>query len=49
MHFISQKVIKGQAIVDFLAEHLVLECSKHYEDILDEMVEAKVILKESVW
>ncbi|XP_020270775.1 uncharacterized protein LOC109845958 [Asparagus officinalis] len=35
-----QKAIKGQAMVDFLADHPVSESSKLYEDLADEVAEA---------
>ena len=40
MQFMPQKAIKGQALADFLADHPVLESSKLYEDIPDEIPEA---------
>jgi len=40
MTFVSQKAIKGQSLADFLAAHPVLESSKLYEDIPDEVIEA---------
>ena len=39
MIFIPQKVIKGQALAEFLAAHPVPEYSKLYEDIPDEVFE----------
>ncbi|XP_020266133.1 uncharacterized protein LOC109841585 [Asparagus officinalis] len=40
MQFIPQKAVKGQALADFLADHLVSESSKFYEDLPDEVAEA---------
>jgi len=37
MLFGLQKAIKGQALVNFLAAHLVLESSKLHKDIPDEI------------
>ena len=39
MQFLSQKAVKGQAVVDFLAEHLDPRATKLYEDLLDEIAE----------
>jgi len=47
-----QKAIKGQAVVDFLADHLVSETSKLYDDLSDKIVEVNVInasSEEQVW
>ena len=39
MHFLPQKVMKGQAVADFLAEHPDLRVTKLYEDLTDEVAE----------
>jgi len=47
-----QKAIKGQALADFLAYHLVLGTSKLNDDLSDEIAEVNVInasLEEQVW
>ena len=47
-----QKAIKGQAVADFLADHLVSETSKFYDDLLDEIAEVNLIsasFEEQVW
>jgi len=49
MLFVPQKAIKGQALADFLAAHLVLESSKLYEDIPDEIFESNMISEDEVW
>ena len=52
MQFVPQKAIKGQAMVDFLADHLVLETSKLYDDLSDEIAEVSLInasLEVQVW
>jgi len=38
-----QKAIKGQAVTDFLADHLVLETSKLCDDLPDEIAEVNLI------
>ncbi|XP_020242962.1 uncharacterized protein LOC109821183 [Asparagus officinalis] len=43
------KVVNGQAIVDFLAEHLIPESSKLYEDILDKVFESNAISDHQIW
>jgi len=43
MQFMSQKAIKGQAVVDFLADHRVPETSKLYDDLPDEITEVNLI------
>ena len=45
MQFLSQKALKGQAVADFLDEHLDLRMTKHYEDLPDEV--AKVCLTQT--
>ena len=37
------KGVKGQALADFLAAHLILEGSKRREDISDEICESNMI------
>jgi len=49
MTFIPQKMVKGQALTDFLVAHPVPELSKLHEDILDEVIEANVTLGDDVW
>ena len=51
MQFISQKVVKGQVVTDFLADHLVPASSKLYDDLPDEIAEVHMThasLKEQV-
>ena len=43
MQFMPQKVIKGQAVVDFLADHPVLRTSKLYNNLPTEIAEVNVI------
>ena len=43
MQFMPQKAIKGQAIADFLADHLVSKTSKLYDDLSEEIAEVNVI------
>ena len=48
----QQKVIKGQAVVDFLADHSVPGTSKLYDNLSDEIAEVNVInasSEEQVW
>ena len=52
MQFMPQKAIKGQAVVDFLADHPVSETSKLYDDLSDKIVEVNMInasSEEQVW
>jgi len=49
MIFIPQKAIKGQALAEFLAAHLVPENSKLHEDISDEVFESNVTSEDEVW
>jgi len=52
LQFMPQKIIKGQAVADLLADHPVLETSKLYDNHLDEIAEVIVInasLEEQVW
>jgi len=39
MQFLSQKIVKGQAVTDFLAEHPDPRATKFYEDLPDEITE----------
>ena len=39
MQFLPQKAVKGQAMVDFLAEHPDPRATKLYEDLSDEVAE----------
>ena len=39
MHFLPQKAVKGQEVVDFLAEHPNLRVTELYEDLPDEVAE----------
>jgi len=48
MIFMPQKAIKGQALADFLAAHLVLETSKLHEGIPDEVVKANMTSEDEV-
>ena len=43
MQFMPQKTIKGQAVVDFLADHPVSGTSKLYDDLPNEIAEVNVI------
>jgi len=45
MQFLPQKVMKGQAMADFLAEHPDPRMTKLYEDLSDEV--AKVCLTQT--
>jgi len=49
MTFVSQKAIKGQALVDFLVAHSISETSKLYEDITHEVIEANMTSSDDVW
>jgi len=52
MQFLPQKVVKGQAVVDFLAEHPDPRTTKLYEDLLDEITEVcltQTSFKGQVW
>ena len=39
MNFLSQKIVKGQAVADFLAEHSDPRATELYEDLPDEIAE----------
>jgi len=39
MQFLPQKVVKGQEVADFSAEHLDQRVTKLYEDLPDEVAE----------
>ena len=43
IQFMPQKVIKGQVMADFLADHPVPKSSKLYDDLLDEVIEVNII------
>lgn len=49
MKFVPQKVVKGQAIVDFLVDHPVPENSKLYEAIFDEAMIMNITSQHEVW
>jgi len=49
MTFVPQKVIKGQALADFLAAHLIPKTLKLHTDIPDEVIEANMISEDDVW
>ena len=49
MTFVPHKVVKGQALVDFLADHPVPEISKLNEDILDKIIEANMTSSDDIW
>jgi len=40
MRFLPQKAVKGQAVADFLAEHLDARVTELYEDLPYEVAEA---------
>lgn len=48
MKFIPQKATKGQDIADFLADHPILESSKLYGAIPDEIIESNTASNDSV-
>ena len=49
MRFVPQKVVKGQALANFLAAHPVSENSKLHEDILDGIFKSNMISEDEVW
>jgi len=52
MQFMSQKDVKGQAMIDFLADHLVSGSSKLYDDLSDEIPKVcmtQISFEEQVW
>ena len=52
MQFLPQKAVKGQTVVDFLAEHPDPRMTKLYEDLPDEVAEAcmtQMAFEEQVW
>ena len=49
MTFVPKKVVRWQALADFLAAHPVLEASKLYTDILDEVIETNMTSEDDVW
>ena len=48
MIFVLQKAIKCQALVDFLVAYSVPETLKLHEDILDEVIEANNLRRQSM-
>ena len=49
MLFVPQKVIKGQALENFLAAYPAPESSKLHEDIPDEIFESNMTSEDEVW
>ena len=49
MTFVSQKVVKDQALADFLTAHPVSKTLKLHEDILNEVIETNMISGDDVW
>ena len=52
MQFLPQKVVKRQAVTDFLAEHPDPTATKFYEDLPDEVVEVcltQTSFERQVW
>ncbi|XP_020250170.1 uncharacterized protein LOC109827577 [Asparagus officinalis] len=51
MQFITQKAVKGQTVVDFLADHPISKLSKLYEDLPDEVTPKACTAQEviQVW
>jgi len=52
MQFLPQKAVKGQAVVDFLAEHPDLRATKLYENLPDEVAEVfltQISFEGQVW
>src|SRR4051812_17146870 len=52
MHFLPQKAIKGQAIIDFMVENPAFGPEKIYEDITNEIAEVHMVqtsLEDQVW
>ena len=52
MQYMPQNAIKGQAMVDFLADHLVLGTSKLFDYLPDKIAKVNLIdasLKEKLW
>ena len=52
MRFLPQKVVKGQAVEDFLAEHLDPRTTKLDEDLPDEVAEVcltQISFERQVW
>ena len=52
MHFLLQKVMKGQAVADCLAEHPDPRATELYEDLPDEVVEVcltQTSFEDQVW
>ena len=46
---VPQKVVRGQALADFLASHPISESLKLHEDIPDEVFEPNMISEDEVW
>jgi len=49
MTFVPKKVVRRQALTDFLAAHPVLKASKLYTDIIDEVIETNMTSEDDVW
>ena len=52
MHFLQQKILKGQAVADFLAEHPNPRVTKFYENLPDEVAEVcltQTAFERQVW
>ena len=49
MTFVPQKVIKGQALANFLVAHPVSKTSKLHEDIPNEVMKDNITSSEDVW
>jgi len=49
MLFVSQKVVKSQALADFLVAHPVSKASKLHGDIPNEIFESNMTSKDVVW
>ena len=47
--FVPKRVIKDQALADFLAAHPVPKTSKLHIDIPDEVIEANMTSRDDVW
>ena len=52
IRFLPQKAVKGQAVADFLAEHLDLRTTKLYEELPDKVAEVRLtqtFFERQVW
>jgi len=52
MRFLPQKIVKGQVVADFLAEHPDPRTTKLYEDLPDEVTEVyltQITFEGQVW